>query len=105
MYFNRLSAGANDVKIDVGRTLALLLLGLAALVGAIVLFAINKNTGGTALLGVAEAILFGGFGIQFGERVGVETARRRLETKRQNRERRDQDEGDEAQGEDDGHSV
>jgi hypothetical protein len=74
------AAGLNalDVKLDVGRTLGLMVLGLAALAGSIVLYALNKTTGATAVLAVAQAILFGGFGIEIGARAGARAAETEL---------------------------
>jgi hypothetical protein len=59
-----------EAFLDVGRTFGLMILGLVALIGCIILYESDKTTGATALLSVAEAILFTGFGVQVGERAG-----------------------------------
>ena len=59
------------LMLDVGRTFGLMVLGLVALIGCIVLYYADKTTGATAMLAVSEAILFTGFGVQVGERVGA----------------------------------
>lgn len=59
-----------EMLIDVGRTFGLMVLGLVALIGCIVLYWADKTTGATSMLAVAEAILFTGFGVQVGERAG-----------------------------------
>jgi hypothetical protein len=56
--------------LDVGRTFGLMVLAAIALVGCIVLYAMDKTTGATAMLAVAEAILFTGFGVQIERHAG-----------------------------------
>ena len=75
MLFNHITrapAGRGvDVRVDVGRTLALMALGAIALVATAVLYALDKTSGATGLLSVSEAILFIGFGLHVGERIGA----------------------------------
>jgi hypothetical protein len=67
-----------DVSVDVGKTLALFILALAAIVGAVVLYVVDEDTGAQALLPIGTAILFGGFGIQVGENTGAREAEAKL---------------------------
>jgi predicted TIM-barrel enzyme len=67
-----------DVSVDVGKTLALLVLALAAIIGAVVLYVVDEDTGAQALLPIGTAILFGGFGIQVGENTGAREAESKL---------------------------
>lgn len=84
MLFNQLSIDHEDgtsgaerklrVTMDATRTTILGLLGALAILGTIVLYATSKDAGATALLSIAEGILFGGFGISIGENSGANAA-------------------------------
>ena len=69
-----------DVSVDVGKSLALLVLALAAIIGAVILYVTDEDAGAQALLPIGTAILFGGFGIQVGENTGAREAENKLKT-------------------------
>ena len=62
------------VKYDVGRTLALTILGGIAIIGAVVLWITHNNAPAQALFSLGEAIVVGGFGIAIGEKRGAISA-------------------------------
>ena len=55
------------MKLDVGRTLALALIGLALVGAATVLWLAHLDTPAAAVFSLAEAVVVGGFGIVIGE--------------------------------------
>ena len=67
-----------DVRFEVGRTLALMILGCVILAGAVILWLEEKDTGAMAMFGLGEAIVVGGFGIALGEKQGAEEAAKKL---------------------------
>jgi hypothetical protein len=73
--------GPAKLEADVGsvRTIGVIVLGALCVIGAVVLFALDKNTGGTAILGFATTVLSGGLGFALGEQRGVESAQQRLQ--------------------------
>jgi hypothetical protein len=60
-----------NVKIDLGRTAALALLGIVAYVGAIICFLANQAAGATAFISAGSLILGSGFGLAAGEHAGA----------------------------------
>lgn len=60
------------------RTVGVIVIGVVSVIGAVVLFALGKETGATAILGFATTVLSGGLGFALGEQRGVETAEQRL---------------------------
>jgi hypothetical protein len=66
------------ISLDIGRTLALTVLGALAIGGAVALFLGGHTAAGNTLLGVGEAIIFGGLGIAYGERRGAREAGKQL---------------------------
>jgi hypothetical protein len=69
---------AVNISIDVGKTLALLLLGVLVLIGALVLYLKDKNTAAAAFFALGEAIVVSGFGVVLGESSGASEAVRKL---------------------------
>jgi hypothetical protein len=67
--------GEGPVAFDVGRTLAVVILGGLLIVGAVVLYVLDEDAGATGLLSLGEAVIFGGLGIAAGEKNGIEAAR------------------------------
>jgi hypothetical protein len=67
-----------DISLDVGKTLALLLLGLLVLAGALTLYLADKNTAAAAFFALGEAIVVSGFGVALGESTGASEAARKL---------------------------
>jgi hypothetical protein len=63
------------IRIDVGRTLGVVLVGSLLVVGAVVLWAMDKTTAAPIVFGFGEAVIAGGLGIAFGEKRGAEAAR------------------------------
>lgn len=70
--------GPLNVKVDVGKTLALLVLGVLTGVAAFVLFLDDKPAPAATFVGFTSAILSGGFGLAIGERAGASEADRLL---------------------------
>ena len=64
-----------DVSLDVTRTVALMVFGALAIAGAILLWALERDTGAAAVFTLGEAIVVGGFGLAIGEKGGAEAAR------------------------------
>lgn len=65
-----------NIKVDVGRTLALLLFGLLFGVAALWLFLDDKPEAAATFVGLTSAILSGGFGLAVGEKAGAAEAER-----------------------------
>lgn len=65
-----------DIKVEVGRTLALLVFGLLFGVGALWLFLDDKPEAAATFVGLTSAILSGGFGLAVGEKAGAAEADR-----------------------------
>ena len=59
---------AASIQLDVGRTLALVIVSLALIGAATVLWLNKLDTPGAAVFALGEAVLASGFGIVFGER-------------------------------------
>jgi hypothetical protein len=67
-----------DIKVDVGRTLALMVVGVVVLAISAALY-FNDRSGPAALFfALGEAIVVGGFGISVGEKSGAKTAEDKL---------------------------
>jgi hypothetical protein len=60
------------ITIDIGRTLAITILGVAALAGAGILWALDEGTGAAWFAGIGEALVFSGLGIVQGKKSGAE---------------------------------
>lgn len=67
-----------EVSFDVTRTTALLVFGALCIVGAVILWALDKGTGAASTFALGEAIVVGGFGIALGEKGGAEAAQNAL---------------------------
>lgn len=67
---------ALDIKLEVGRTLALLAFGLLFGGAALWLFLDDKPEAAATFVGFASAILSGGFGLAVGEKAGADEADR-----------------------------
>ena len=65
------------VRLEIVRTIVVGAIGAILVVGAIVLFAIDKNGAANTVLHFAEAFLFGGLGLAIGERRGAQAATER----------------------------
>lgn len=72
------AADGLDVSLDVGKTLAVVLIGITIIVFAGVLYLNDKDTGTTALLTLGEAVIIGGLGIAAGETSGANKAKAEL---------------------------
>jgi hypothetical protein len=68
------SIGPLDVKIDVVRTLAILITGVVVLSGALLLYLHEEDSAAAAFFSLGEALLVGGLGIVTGERSGAMAA-------------------------------
>jgi hypothetical protein len=67
-----------NVSLDVGRTLALLLLGLLVLGAALALYLADKDSAASGFFVLGQAIIVGGFGVAIGEGRGANEAVRQL---------------------------
>lgn len=63
-----------DIKLDVGRTFALVALGVLCGVAALLLFLADHAEAAAAFIGFMSAILSGGFGLALGEKTGAAEA-------------------------------
>lgn len=59
------------VKYDIGRTLALTIVAVITLCGAIALWIVGLNAPAQAVFSLGEAIVVGGLGIAYGEKRGA----------------------------------
>jgi hypothetical protein len=66
------------VSIDLGRTLALTVLGVVAILGAVALWMADKPAGAMAVFALGEAIAVGGLGVAYGEQKGAIAAGEQL---------------------------
>ena len=67
-----------EVKIDFGKTLALVLLGLISLGGALWLYRANQPTPAAAFFALGEGIVVSGLGVVVGEQSGAKDAASKL---------------------------
>ncbi|HEX8102075.1 MAG TPA: hypothetical protein VF533_05665 [Solirubrobacteraceae bacterium] len=67
-----------DIKIDVGRTLALLLIALLILGVAAGLYFAEKDAPAFAFFTLGEAVLVSGFGLAIGAREGAQEAAQKV---------------------------
>lgn len=65
-----------DVTLDVGRTLAVTILGVALIIAAAVLWLNGQPAPGAAVFAVGEAVIVGGLGLAVGEKAGATAALR-----------------------------
>lgn len=68
------ASGVRDIKIDVGRTLAVLVLGVVILIGALILYLYDKDSAAAGFFALGEAVVVGGLGLVTGERSGAMAA-------------------------------
>ena len=67
-------ASAPEMKLEVGKTLAVLLIGLACLGAALWLYLVDKSTAAGTFFALGEAVVVGGLGIAVGEHSGAAEA-------------------------------
>ena len=70
-----------DVSIDIGKTLAVVILGTVLFVIALILYLNEKDTAGASFVAIGEAIVMGGLGIAVGEAIGANAAANRLKSR------------------------
>jgi len=66
------------ISLNVGRTLALMVLGVLTIGGAIFLWSTDQPGPAAVVFALGEAIVVGGFGIAYGERSGAQAANAKL---------------------------
>jgi peptidoglycan/LPS O-acetylase OafA/YrhL len=67
----RVTSDKKIVEYNVGRNLALLLIALLLIGGAILMWSNHQNAPAQALFSLGEAIVVGGFGVAYGEKRGA----------------------------------
>lgn len=67
-----------EISINVGQTLAILVLGLALLVLSAILYVMSKDTPAAGFFAFGEAIIATGLGIAVGRKSGAEEAEKKL---------------------------
>lgn len=70
--------GDLDVSVEVGKTLAVVLVGITIIVFAGLLYLNDKEAGATAFLALGEAVIIGGLAITQGETSGANKAKAEL---------------------------
>lgn len=67
-----------EIKLDVGRTLAVLAMGMVVLLFSLILHLNEKSDAATAFFALGEAIVVGGLGVVVGEKNGATAAETHL---------------------------